>query len=169
MEDGAQEGAPGEEGDTVHEHQMKRFEEISSSSITVGDMCVVCQDTGLQVAVLPCRHEYMCVGCAVRMIPMFLKGVECLQACAICREPLEALLVTRDAPASEDACNDSARTVLPRSSVSSNSQPPAADKTLLELQDPDLDTPCKPGSEDVSKRGIRKSLRESEVELQPTP
>lgn len=49
MEDGAQEGAPGEEGDTVHEHQMKRFEEISSSSITVGDMCVVCQDTGLQV------------------------------------------------------------------------------------------------------------------------
>mmetsp|Transcript_27804 Transcript_27804/g.60834 ORF Transcript_27804/g.60834 Transcript_27804/m.60834 type:complete len:311 (-) Transcript_27804:128-1060(-) len=62
------------------------------------DLCILCQDSPPQVAVLPCNHECMCLECAVRTVPFVLQGVACVQTCGICRSPMAALKVTRAAP-----------------------------------------------------------------------
>ena len=52
----------------------------------------------LQVAVQPCNHQCLCLQCAVRLVPLFVQGVQAVQACAVCRRPICGLRVTADSP-----------------------------------------------------------------------
>jgi hypothetical protein len=52
----------------------------------------------LQVAVQPCNHHCLCLQCACNLVPLFVQGVQAVQACAVCRQPIRALRITADSP-----------------------------------------------------------------------
>ena len=64
----------------------------------VADHCVVCHEERLEIAVLPCKHECLCRTCAIRIIALHVQGVKSMQTCAICRAPVESLLITNSQP-----------------------------------------------------------------------
>jgi hypothetical protein len=71
--------------------------------LVVSDMCVVCFEPTVQVAVQPCNHQCLCLECACALVPLFVQGVRSVQACAVCRRPIRALRVT-DKPLEPAGC-----------------------------------------------------------------